>query len=72
LRKKLPEKAQLTALYEISKALSSSTDYEKNIRYIANLLVSIMGFENVLIAIVEPGSDKLKLFGKSFARKDIT
>ena len=68
----MPEKAQLTALYEISKALSSSTDYERNIRYITNLLVSIMGFENVLVAIVEPGSDKLKLFGKSFAKKDIS
>ncbi len=68
----MPEKAQLTALYEISKALSSSMNYEKNIRYITNLLISIMNFENVLIAIVEPGSDKLKLFGKSFVKKEIS
>ncbi len=68
----MPEKTQLTALYEISKALSSSMNYERNIRYITNLLVSIMDFENVLIAIVEPGSEKLKLFGKSFVRKDIS
>jgi Nif-specific regulatory protein len=31
-----------------------------------------MGFENVLIAIVEPDSNKLKLFGKSFVKKDIS
>ncbi len=67
----MPAKTQLTALYEISKALSSSSNYEKNIRYITNLLISLMGFENVFITIVDPESDKLKTFG-DFFEKDIS
>ncbi len=59
----MEEKQQLTAIYEISKALVSSTDYEENLRYISNLLKSITDFENVLIALKETGSDELKLFG---------
>ncbi len=59
----MEEKQQLTAIYEISKALVSSTDYEENLRYISNLLKSITEFENVLIALKETRSNELKLFG---------
>jgi len=65
----LREKEQLIILYEISKALISSTDYEENLRYISKLLISLAGFESVLIALKEQNSNKLKLIGNS---KDIS
>jgi Nif-specific regulatory protein len=58
------EKVQLSAIYEISKTLSSSLDYPKNISYITNLLNSYFGYENVFITIVDPETQELKNFGK--------
>ncbi len=57
------EKIQLSALYEISKTLSSSIDYGRNINYITNILNSFFGYENVFITIVEPETQELKNFG---------
>ncbi len=63
------EKELLISIYEISKALTSSTNYEKNLRYISNILTTLTGLDNVLIALKESESDKVKLFGNS---KNIT
>ncbi len=57
------EKIQLSVLYNISKALSSSTNIEKNINYIKNLLSSYLEYENVFITIVNPITKQLESFG---------
>lgn len=65
----MEEKELFISIYEISKAVTSSTNYEKNLRYISNILTTLTGFDNVLIALKEEDSDKIKLFGNS---KNIT
>ncbi len=57
------EKIQLSVLYDISKTLSSSTDIHRNIEYISNTLSSYLGYEKVLINVVNPITQKLESFG---------
>ncbi|MCX7759782.1 MAG: GAF domain-containing protein [Hydrogenothermaceae bacterium] len=47
----MTERNQLLALYEITKTLTSSMNYGKNLRYVVNLLQSYTDFENILIVL---------------------
>ncbi len=64
------EKIQLSALYEISKTLSSNLDYEKSVKYITNILRNFFNYENVFITYVDPNTHQLKVFGNTLP-KDI-
>jgi Nif-specific regulatory protein len=59
------EKSQkfLTALYEISKIMASSEDYNKNISDVRKILKTFLDFEEVFINILDPDTQKLVSFG---------
>jgi len=59
----------LEIIYETSKILASSLDYQKNIKNIIKLLDSYTDLENITIRIEDESSGKLKLF--SSTGKDI-
>ena len=57
------EKIQLSVIYNISKALSSSQDIKKNLEYIVNLLISYLGYKHVFVNLENPITGKLENIG---------
>lgn len=53
----------LTALYEISKIMASSENYNKNLSYVRKILKTFFDFEEVFISIYNPEEKKLISYG---------
>ncbi len=61
----------LTTLYEISKIMASSEDYNKNLQNVIKILKTFLNFEEVFINILDPETEELVSFS-NYPDKTIT